>query len=194
VCSSVAARQTEIVPSPRFDRAAPAVRDRVLEAVQAVAERDGLERVSLQQVIADASLSRSAGYTYFDGRDELVDWAIDETVRRAASAVGAWTGADDVAELWSTVADAGRRLREHVHARPARGVLLAAASTPRRDGVPRPQPTAWISDAYRNAERLCLVAALDELELAEPGSVADGDLELVLARIWGSPAPRSRNR
>lgn len=184
----------------------------MLEAVQAVAERDGLERVSLQQVIADASLSRSAGYTYFDGRDELVDWAIDETVLRAASAVGAWTGADDVAGLWSTVADAGRRLREHVHARPARGVLLAAASTPRRDGVARPQPTAWISDAYRNAERLGLVAAqgvapallegvtiaavaaLDELELAEPGSVADGDLELVLARIWGSPAPPSRNR
>ncbi len=194
------------MPSPRFARADPAVRERVLEAVQTAAEREGLERVSLHQVIADAALSRSAGYTYFDGRDELVDWAIDETVRRAGEAVGEWMPAADAAALWTAIADASRRVREHVRARPARALLLAAALTPRRDGAPRPLPTAWMSAAYRNAERLGLVApgipsalleratiaavvSLDEAELAVPGSVRDGDVGAVLARLWGSAGP-----
>lgn len=182
------------------------MRDRVLEAVQAAAASDGLDRVSLQQVIAEAGLSRSAGYTYFDGRDELVDWAIDETVLRAAAVAGTWEPVGDSAAFWAEIADAGRRLREHVRMRPARATLLAAAAAPRRDGTPRPAPTAWISAAYRDAERLGLVAegvssalleratlaavaALDEFELEAPGSVRDGDLEAVLARLWGTPTP-----
>lgn len=179
------------MPLPRFDRAAPELRAGVLDAVLVLAETDGIERLALQSVLAEAGVSRSAGYNYFDGRDDLIAWAREQTLARIAAVLGPWTPSATSEALWTQFAAAEARLREHLTERPARRLLLTGAAD---DG--------WIAAVFADAVRLGLVtappryevleratvaviAALDAAELEHPGSVPPDTLRVLLTRLWG---------
>src|SRR5215468_6704254 len=59
------------MPRPRFQNVEPAVRDNLLEVATRELARAGYEGASLNQIIADAGLSKGVFYYYFDDKADL---------------------------------------------------------------------------------------------------------------------------
>ena len=66
---------------PRFtDERRAAQREQVLEAARACLQEHGLEAVSMEMIIARSGLSTGAVYSYFKGKDELINAVVTEGV------------------------------------------------------------------------------------------------------------------
>lgn len=193
------------MPLPRFARVPEQVRTRIRAAVRRRSLAEGVDRVGLQPVMAEAGLSRSAAYNYFDGRDDLVDWAIDEALAELAAILSTWEPQRDGEAFWRSLLAGETRLRAALAGDPSLRALVAASRRPRVDGADRPDPAAWLRAAFADAVALGLVdtspgreviehvtlaavAALDELELATPGSLPPDALRAVLSRLWSPPS------
>lgn len=88
------------MPRPRFSRAAPALRETILEAAAAEFAAHGYEGASLNRILLAAGLSKGAFYYYFDDKADLAATVIEheleqfdfESLRHDfASAKGFWT-------------------------------------------------------------------------------------------------------
>ncbi len=179
------------VPLPRFQRLAPEERRRILAvAARHIADR-GLDGISLGQLADEAEISRSALYTYFDGRDDVITAATAAAGSAVAEAVGAWNRHADPERFWSALDDALTRMRQLLTERPELRELGDGAA----DGL-----NGWLDEVLADADALGLVTApnrafarastaaiigaADSLEAAQPGAVAPGDVRHMLARIW----------
>ncbi len=176
------------VPLPRFQRLALEERRRILAvAARHIADR-GLDGISLGQLADEAEISRSALYTYFDGRDDVIRAATDAAGNAVADAVGAWERHADADRFWSALDAALSRMRDLLARRPE---LRSSTS----DGL-----GDWLDDVLADAEALGLVAtanralaraataaiieAADGLDAAQPGAVPVGDIRRMLGRVW----------
>ena len=66
---------------PRItDERRAAQREQVLEAARACLQEHGLEAVSMEMIIARSGLSTGAVYSYFKGKDELINAVVTEGV------------------------------------------------------------------------------------------------------------------
>jgi AcrR family transcriptional regulator len=179
------------VPLPRFQRLALEERRRILAvAARHIADR-GLDGISLGQLADEAEISRSALYTYFDGRDDVIRAATDAAGNAVAEAVGAWDRHADAERFWSAIDDALSRMRELLAQRPELRELRDRESHGLDD---------WLDDVLADAEALGLVTtpnrafaraataaiigAADALDAAQPGAVAAGDIRHMLGRVW----------
>ncbi len=185
------------MPLPRFDRLPADTRARILDVAREHLARHGRE-ASLTAIAVDAGFSRSAAYTWFDGRDDLFGAVRDDTVARLLAVLGDWTDAPDGPAFWRALDDAHRQLTGALARRPTDRAVLAAEGA-------RGASTAWIRAAFRNAVAIGLVdtapgaavleevtvgvvEALDGRETTEPGSVDAGVLRALLSRIWATPS------
>ncbi|BBG04400.1 MULTISPECIES: TetR/AcrR family transcriptional regulator [Pseudonocardia] len=185
------------MPLPRFDRLPAATRTAILAVARDHLAREGRDGASLNAIAVDAGFSRSAAYTWFDGRDDLFDAVRDDTVARLAAALGDWTDAPDPPSFWAALARAHRRLVAALDEHPEDRAILAVPGA-------RPALTGWLRSAFGNAVALGLVdtgpgtdvleevtvaavEALDSVELARPGVVGADTLRAVLERLWGRP-------
>ncbi|WP_166869597.1 TetR/AcrR family transcriptional regulator [Salinibacterium sp. ZJ70] len=176
------------MPLPRFQRLALEERRRILAvAARHIADR-GLDGISLGQLADEAEISRSALYTYFDGRDDVIRAATDAAGNAVADAVGAWERHADADRFWSALDAALSRMRDLLARRPE---LRSSTS----DGL-----GDWLDDVLADAEALGLVAtanralaraataaiieAADGLDAAQPGAVPVGDIRRMLGRVW----------
>lgn len=176
---------------PRFRRLGSAEQRRILDAaVQHIAAR-GLADISLGDLADEASISRSALYTYFDGRDDVVQAATDHAVAVVEAALRTWEPVADADALWDQLRAAIGRMRSLLAARTELRPLLAGV-----DGA----IDAWIGAVFADADRLGIVtasnrrlaraataavlAAADALDVAQPGSVTPEELEEMLRHVW----------
>lgn len=59
------------MPRPRFDKLSAEKRERILEAAAKAFAANGYEGASLNQILADANISKGAAYYYFDDKADL---------------------------------------------------------------------------------------------------------------------------
>lgn len=64
------------MPRPRFDKLDPAKRQRILETAAKLFAAHGYEDASLNQILADAGISKGAAYYYFDDKADLYAAAV----------------------------------------------------------------------------------------------------------------------
>lgn len=182
------------MPLPRFTRLAPDEKARILSVARGAIAAHGFERVSLNAIAAQAGLSRSAFYNYFDGKQDLFSAVNHETLERLTRTIGAWEKAERGDSFWSAFASTHQRIIDFLTDNPDDRALLANLA-------PSPELEGWIHDAFENALALGLVdtapgrsllqaatvsviAAADSAELEEPGSVSTDVLRTVLERLW----------
>ncbi|WP_433790181.1 TetR/AcrR family transcriptional regulator [Actinoplanes sp. CA-252034] len=123
------------MPLPRFDRLAPEARAAILAVARAHFARDGRDGASLNRIIADAGISKTSAYHYFDGKDDLFAAVAADTTARVVAALGPWTPVRTADELWKQLSAGSARLSGHLREHPDDRAVLAA-------GPPAPGPSA----------------------------------------------------
>ena len=68
------------MPRPRFLNLAPEERKRLLDVATRHFARDGFEAASLNEILAEAGISKGAYYYYFDDKDDLFATALERAV------------------------------------------------------------------------------------------------------------------
>ncbi|MFO7541045.1 MAG: TetR/AcrR family transcriptional regulator, partial [Chloroflexota bacterium] len=64
------------MPRPRFNKLSPQKQARILEAAAREFAAHGYEAASLNQILAEAGISKGAAYYYFDGKADLYATAV----------------------------------------------------------------------------------------------------------------------
>ncbi|MFO0725094.1 MAG: helix-turn-helix domain-containing protein [Myxococcota bacterium] len=121
----------------------PDSRSRLLYAAERCAQERGIEGSSLDDVAAEAGLTKGAVYWHFESKQALIEALADEVFRLAATDPQAWitrlvedvSWAGAVIELWASARDPAVRARILEHRR----ALLAALA---RDASPAQAHTA----------------------------------------------------
>jgi AcrR family transcriptional regulator len=106
----------------RLGRPAERSRAEITAAAVAVADRDGLDAVSMRRVAAELGTGAASLYRYLDTRDDLLDLMIDSTA--AEYELAAPTG-DAVADL----VDIGRQARAIMYRHPWLAALVPVRPT-----------------------------------------------------------------
>jgi AcrR family transcriptional regulator len=191
------------MPLPRFDRLSADSRAAILTVARKHFARDGFEAASYNKIIAEAGISKTSAYHYFDGKADLHGAVLAELATRVANVLGEWVPAPDAASFWGRLAESSSALLQHLDECPEDRALLSAggsSATPARS-----EPSPWVRAVVADAARLGLVepaelelmtaateavlGAVDRHVLAHPDRAAEvaADVPRLLARLWGAP-------
>ncbi|MFF5210023.1 TetR/AcrR family transcriptional regulator [Streptosporangium sp. NPDC000396] len=188
------------MPLPRFDRLPADTRAAILAVARAHFARDGKDAASFNQIIAEAGISKTSAYHYFDGKDDLFGAVVADAAGRVLTALGPWTDVATEDELWEQVRAGTTRLVTHLRDHPDDRAMLAGQPRPGGDG------DSWIHrlvanglrinliDPYPNAELVTVATigvfdALDTWALdhtSEPDHSFADTLTLFLSRLWNT--------
>ncbi|MFI7057525.1 TetR/AcrR family transcriptional regulator [Streptosporangium canum] len=194
------------MPLPRFDRLPVGTRATILAVARAHFARDGKDAASFNQIIAEAGISKTSAYHYFDGKDDLFGAVVADAADRMFTALGPWIDVETEDQLWEQVTAGTTRLMAHLRDHPDDRAVLAGRPHPGGDG------SSWIHrlvanglhinliDPYPNAELITVATigvfdALDTWALdhpSEPGRSVTDTLTLFLTRLWNT-APKARS-
>jgi len=99
---------------PRFERLPPERRAELLAVAQRHLARDGRSGASYNQIIADAGLSKTSAYLYFDGREDLVRAVVSVVVARLEAVLGGWQPVTSEEAFWSQLSAQSAALRSYL--------------------------------------------------------------------------------
>ena len=196
----------QYMPLPRFRRLSESQREHVLSVARKRFAADGVGGASYNRIIADAGISKTSAYQYFDGRGDLLMAVLADVAERASAVLGPWEAARNSAAFWRQLDDGANRLIGHLSSNPDDRALLSTGA-PMLDSV-----GSWFDRIVANAVELGLIRSdLDpDLLLAataktfeaidgwalqrigestgEPVAAVDlSDAWRLLARVWGTP-------
>ncbi len=187
------------MPLPRFLRLPSQRQAALLEVAQRHLAREGRDRASYNQIIAEAGLSKTSAYLYFDGREDLVCAVIASVVSRLEAVLGAWAPVMDEAAFWALLSAQSERLQQHLSTHPE-DLAIVASLRP----AEWPQAQAWLLGLMENARALgvlrsdvplavmaavtrAVLTTLDELAieaLREGHAVDSGLVVSLLTNLW----------
>jgi AcrR family transcriptional regulator len=144
----------------------PDVRAALLEAAEAVLERDGPAGLTVRAVAREANVASMGVYNHFDGMDGLQIAIIDAGYRELAEAISAVSIADPVARLYRL----GHDYRDMAKASPQRYCLMFG-----------PEFAQTATDSKRSAFR-ALVEAVRYAQVA--GVLRDDPAEVMARNTW----------
>ncbi|MCM2394288.1 TetR/AcrR family transcriptional regulator [Streptomyces albipurpureus] len=198
------------MPLPRYHRLPAETRAAILAVARAHFARDGKEAASFNRIIAEAKISKTSAYHYFDGKDDLFDAVADDAAERTLTALGPWREVSTAAELWQQLTTGTGRLRAQLREHPDDRAVLAEMRQG-RDGGRSDEPAGdWMGRLIANGVRIEVIDpgpdaelvatatrgvfdALDRWALEHPEaseeSIVDA-LTTLLARLWGTTVSR----
>lgn len=188
------------MPLPRFDRLTASTRTAILAVARSHFARDGRDGASFNRIIADAGISKTTAYHYFDGKDDLFAAVVADTTDRVLTVLGPWVGVDTADALWEQLTAGTQRLVAHLHEHPDDRAVLAVAPQA-ANGNP------WIAELVGNGVRIGLIdthpdpelitmatvgviGAVDGWAVSRPGALSEqagAALTVLLKRLWNSP-------
>jgi AcrR family transcriptional regulator len=152
------------MPLPRFSRLADERRELILRVARAHFARDGLDRASYNQIIAELGISKTSAYQYFDGKEDLFAAVIEDVHTRMLHALGPWQDADSAAEFWTLLREASERLTAHGLSHPEDVTLLNATTAQ--------DPAPWLAPVLDNGRALGVIRTDVDRELMLTTSAA----------------------
>ncbi len=147
------------MPLPRFDRLPADARAAILAVARAHFARDGKDGASFNQIIADAGISKSSAYHYFDGKDDLFGAVVAEVADRVVAVLGPWIDVETEDDLWEQVAAGATRLVAYLREHPDDQAVLSAQPPDHQDGE------SWIHSLIANGRRIGLINPYPSIEL-----------------------------
>lgn len=194
-------------PSPRFHRLPEERREHILAVARRHIAEEGPEGMSVNRVIADAGISRTSAYMYFDGKDDLVAEVYRDFTERILAVAGEWEDVETADAFWAQLRASSERMRAHHAENPEDLALLGHWP----DDLPMPNPDGWLEAILDNGralgevrrdvpEELMSAATQAVLQACDSWAIAmmlDGrgsqeDLEpvwILLRGLWKGDAP-----
>ena len=138
---------------PRFDRLPAARREHILGVARKHLARDG-EQCSYNAIIAEAGISKTSAYLYFDGKDDLTAEVYRDLARRLRAVIGAWQPCPSPDAFWSRLESTSLALQRHLAEHPEDARLLTRPGA--LNGAEEFDRT-WFTDLVRDGQRLHVV-------------------------------------
>ncbi len=160
------------MPLPRFARLPAERRGLILRVARAHFARDGVDRASYNQIIAELGISKTSAYQYFDGKEDLFAGVIEDVHARVLDALGPWQDANSAPLFWSRLREASDRLSAHGAAHPDDLALLDASTAQ--------DPAPWLAPVIDNGRALGVIRPDVDRDLILTASAA----VLRAADIW----------
>ena len=96
------------MPLMRFTRLPEHKQAALLDAAEMRLAQAGHAPVSWNELLEAMQLPRASAYTYFDGREDLVDTVIRRVAERVGTSLGQWKTVETGDELWAQLTQIGR--------------------------------------------------------------------------------------
>lgn len=141
------------MPLPRFHRLPAEQREAILAVAANHLARDGAAGLAVRSIVAEAGISRSSAYQYFDGKDDLVHAVGEYAVAKMRDVLGPWSPQTEPQAFWDELTAGSVRLSANVTEHPDLAAVLTQvplAESPSDD---------WLQDMIRNAVNLSLIAS-----------------------------------
>jgi AcrR family transcriptional regulator len=174
------------MPSPRFLRLDPTRQAQILDVAAAHVARAGPEAASYNQIIAEAGISKTSAYLYFDGKDDLVREVFRALAARVSSLIGPWRPVECAASFWAQLASTSRALQQHLAEHPETLALLRHAPA----DAPFDGEDAWFADLLANGQAVGVIRGDvpgSLLAAATRAVLRAGDAWVVAAMCEGAP-------
>lgn len=97
------------MPRPRFERASPELRERVLLAARREFAREGYQGASLNRILESAGLSKGAFYYYFDDKADLAATTLLQLFRPFVEGLEVPEQVATAKQFWAAVEALNRR-------------------------------------------------------------------------------------
>ena len=97
------------MPRPRFDNLSPEKRERLLETAAKAFTANGYEHASMNQILADAGISKGAAYYYFDNKADLYATTVNHYLGEFLGEQGLDLAEITAASFWPTLLAIYRR-------------------------------------------------------------------------------------
>ena len=182
--SDPAAIRADAVPAERVRRLRRAERrEQILAAATRSFARAGFAATSLDDVAAEAGISRVILYRHFDSKADMYRAVLDRACARLAETVGTGDYGDDaIPALVRAAADPGafRLLFRHAAREPefreqADSLTAASAEVARRDLAGQIPAGPWLDWAARLIHAVAIEAVIAWLEAGQPDSSQAAD-------------------
>ncbi len=141
------------MPLPRFQRLPAKQQQHLLTKAREHLARDGEDAASYNAIIADAGISKTSAYLYFDGKADLVEEVVRRLLAQLEGVLGVWVPARTATTFWAALRASSKRLQDHVRARPVELAVLARCP----QTVQRLATDGWFEALLRNGQELGVV-------------------------------------
>ena len=128
------------MPSPRFGRLPAERRTWILSVARSHLAR-GAELASYNSIIADAGISKTTAYLYFDGKGDLVAEVRRDLAERLSAVAGTWSPVRSVRRFWTQLRATSDALHRHLFEHPDDLALLGHGL----GGSERADDDAWFA-------------------------------------------------
>lgn len=190
------------MPLMRFTRLPEHKQAALLDAAEMRLAQAGHAPVSWNELLEAMQLPRASAYTYFDGREDLVDTVIRRVAERVGTLLGQWKTVETGDELWAQWECSVRRVLGFLSEHPSAGSILRTYLIPSRIPIVR----GWIVAAFDNARAvgivtddlprdlvadstLALLGVLDAWVIEQIGSQSEypdfSTVHTLMSRLWG---------
>jgi AcrR family transcriptional regulator len=174
------------MPSPRYGRLAPERRAHIL-AVARQHFAAGVEAASYNQIIAEAGISKTTAYLYFDGKQDLVGEVWRDLLVRLAEVMGPWQPAGSARRFWRQLEATSDSLRRHLVEHPEDLALLGqSVAVPESATLER-----WFADLVEDGVGLAIIRTDVPRPLLVAATIAlfrVADEPVIAAMLRGEPA------
>lgn len=143
------------MPLPRFHRLPPERQRAIIDAAKAEFAHHGPDAASYNTIIANAGISKSSAYQYFDGKDDILALVLSDVSDRLRRQLGAWVAAETAEEFWARLRETSAGLVAFLRDSPQDLALADAAVT----RTPVGDEHSWLADVIGNGLALGVIRA-----------------------------------
>ncbi|WP_228838672.1 TetR/AcrR family transcriptional regulator [Nocardia amamiensis] len=184
------------MPLPRFHRLPPERQRVIIDAAKAEFAHHGPEGASYNTIIANARISKSSAYQYFDGKEDILALVLSDVSDRLRERLGAWVAAHTADVFWARLRENSAALVGFLRDNPL-DLALADAAIAR---LPAGDEQSWLAAVIGNGIELGIIRADVDRGLLTAASAAvlragdhwaltsGGDPDQIfslLAGLWG---------
>ncbi|WP_280308721.1 TetR/AcrR family transcriptional regulator [Nocardia abscessus] len=187
------------MPLPRFHRLPPERQRAIVDAAKAEFAHHGPEGASYNTIIANAGISKSSAYQYFDGKEDILALVLSDVSDRLREQLGEWVAAGTPDVFWTRLRENSAALVRFLRDNPL-DLALADAAIAR---MPAGHEQPWLGAVIANGIELGIVRTDVDSGLLTAASAAvlragdhwaltsGGDPDQVFGLLAGLWAPRA---
>ncbi|WP_228782914.1 TetR/AcrR family transcriptional regulator [Nocardia abscessus] len=187
------------MPLPRFHRLPPERQRAIVDAAKAEFAHHGPEGASYNTIIANAGISKSSAYQYFDGKEDILALVLSDVSDRLLEQLGEWVAAGTSDAFWTRLRENSAALVRFLRDNPL-DLALADAAIAR---MPAEDEQSWLGAVIANGIELGIVRTDVDSGLLTAASAAvlragdhwaltsGGDPDQIFGLLAGLWAPRA---
>lgn len=141
------------MPLPRYGRLTYSRQQSLLSIAGKHFARDGYDKASFNEIIAECKISKTSAYLYFDGKQDLYQTVIQDLQARLSHVLGDWSEVNSPQMFWKNLDQQSQQLEKFLNTNKNDQKLSEEALFNYPDGIGR----NWLQQLIRNGINIGII-------------------------------------